>query len=164
MFPYLSSSISTRIWWCRRTFFFFFSFLPSLSFSFFPRSSSPNPPCAVVSSCRSSILLRISGGKITRDASDKVDVTAKTVAARGFVSRLIIELRIVAVKAIYRDTRRVSFTDGSWFWSTSVTSTQGRDNYSPKSERISFSISLLVANFSSIEIIIIFYKRKYFSI
>lgn len=40
-----------------------------------------------------------------------MDVTAKTVAARGFVSRLIIELRIVAVKAIYRDTRRVSFTE-----------------------------------------------------
>lgn len=92
---------------------FFSSFLSSLPF-LFPFSLDPlslNPPCAVVSSCRSSILLRISGGKITRDASDKVDVTVKTVAARGFVSRLIIELRIVAVKAIYRDTRRVSFTE-----------------------------------------------------
>lgn len=92
---------------------FFSSFLSSLPF-LFPFSLdplSPNPPCALVSSCRSSILLRISGGKITRDASDKVDVTAKTIAARGFVSRLIIELRIVAVKAIYRDTRRVSFTE-----------------------------------------------------
>lgn len=90
---------------------FFSSFLSSLPF-LFPFSLDPlslNPP--VVSSCRSSILLRISGGKISRDASDKVDVTAKTVAARGFVSRLIIELRIVAVKAIYRDTRRVSFTE-----------------------------------------------------
>lgn len=92
---------------------FFSSFLSCLPF-LFPFSLDPlssNPPCAVVSSCRSSILLRTSGGKITRDASDKVDVTAKTVAARGFVSRLIIELRIVAVKAIYRDTRRVSFTE-----------------------------------------------------